>query len=135
MVCTIGFTVILSRQRSDASTVRTVGTINKNKWWIRQLSLNPPPFCPVLHNLQYLVPGMRIYYQVPGINIFFGIYVENDDPLLYHEVNQVYYSCATRYVFYLVYNCSTSNIYIRSCLLYTSPSPRDGLLSRMPSSA
>ena len=23
----------------------------------------------------------------------------------------------------------------RSCLLYTSPSPRDGLLSRMPSSA
>ena len=26
------------------------------------------------------------------------------------------------------------NIY-RSCLLYTSPSPRDGLLSRMPSSA
>ena len=25
--------------------------------------------------------------------------------------------------------------YIRLCLLYTSPSPRDGLLSRMPSSA
>ena len=25
--------------------------------------------------------------------------------------------------------------YIRDCLLYTSPSPRDGLLSRMPSSA
>ena len=25
--------------------------------------------------------------------------------------------------------------FVRSCLLYTSPSPRDGLLSRMPSSA
>ena len=25
--------------------------------------------------------------------------------------------------------------YANSCLLYTSPSPRDGLLSRMPSSA
>ena len=25
--------------------------------------------------------------------------------------------------------------YIEGCLLYTSPSPRDGLLSRMPSSA
>ena len=25
--------------------------------------------------------------------------------------------------------------YMRTCLLYTSPSPRDGLLSRMPSSA
>ena len=27
------------------------------------------------------------------------------------------------------------NIYYYICLLYTSPSPRDGLLSRMPSSA
>ena len=27
------------------------------------------------------------------------------------------------------------NFYAGSCLLYTSPSPRDGLLSRMPSSA
>ena len=26
-------------------------------------------------------------------------------------------------------------IQIKTCLLYTSPSPRDGLLSRMPSSA
>ena len=25
--------------------------------------------------------------------------------------------------------------FVKSCLLYTSPSPRDGLLSRMPSSA
>ena len=29
--------------------------------------------------------------------------------------------------------CNFTNIY--TCLLYTSPSPRDGLLSRMPSSA
>ena len=28
-----------------------------------------------------------------------------------------------------------SNYHIKTCLLYTSPSPRDGLLSRMPSSA
>ena len=27
------------------------------------------------------------------------------------------------------------NDYVKICLLYTSPSPRDGLLSRMPSSA
>ena len=32
------------------------------------------------------------------------------------------------------YICSTAST-SRSCLLYTSPSPRDGLLSRMPSSA
>ena len=28
-----------------------------------------------------------------------------------------------------------SEVQVRDCLLYTSPSPRDGLLSRMPSSA
>ena len=27
------------------------------------------------------------------------------------------------------------NTLVKDCLLYTSPSPRDGLLSRMPSSA
>ena len=31
--------------------------------------------------------------------------------------------------------CALSEEEIRDCLLYTSPSPRDGLLSRMPSSA
>ena len=30
-------------------------------------------------------------------------------------------------------SCENTEVYI--CLLYTSPSPRDGLLSRMPSSA
>ena len=32
-------------------------------------------------------------------------------------------------------NSRSVNDYIITCLLYTSPSPRDGLLSRMPSSA
>ena len=30
---------------------------------------------------------------------------------------------------------AATDIIVRGCLLYTSPSPRDGLLSRMPSSA
>ena len=33
------------------------------------------------------------------------------------------------------YNTAVTNTYFHACLLYTSPSPRDGLLSRMPSSA
>ena len=32
-------------------------------------------------------------------------------------------------------NSLWENIDVKTCLLYTSPSPRDGLLSRMPSSA
>ena len=31
--------------------------------------------------------------------------------------------------------CAMLDAILRACLLYTSPSPRDGLLSRMPSSA
>ena len=34
----------------------------------------------------------------------------------------------------IVSTCNRTEIYC-GCLLYTSPSPRDGLLSRMPSSA
>ena len=30
---------------------------------------------------------------------------------------------------------ATLSFHLKDCLLYTSPSPRDGLLSRMPSSA
>ena len=33
------------------------------------------------------------------------------------------------------FGVSTLMVMVKSCLLYTSPSPRDGLLSRMPSSA
>ena len=36
---------------------------------------------------------------------------------------------------YMIIASGTSSRHIQSCLLYTSPSPRDGLLSRMPSSA
>ena len=32
-------------------------------------------------------------------------------------------------------SCGPGNLHLINCLLYTSPSPRDGLLSRMPSSA
>ena len=35
----------------------------------------------------------------------------------------------------IVINDLNENSGIETCLLYTSPSPRDGLLSRMPSSA
>ena len=35
----------------------------------------------------------------------------------------------------MIYSILVSPITFRHCLLYTSPSPRDGLLSRMPSSA
>ena len=35
----------------------------------------------------------------------------------------------------LIASCDTGDSMVRVCLLYTSPSPRDATLSRMPSSA
>ena len=38
-------------------------------------------------------------------------------------------------IYVLMYTAVRRVKHLSSCLLYTSPSPRDGLLSRMPSSA
>ena len=48
-------------------------------------------------------------------------------------LNGAWYARRTRTGFELVNRTPYADI--DSCLLYTSPSPRDGLLSRMPSSA
>ena len=45
------------------------------------------------------------------------------------DFNEIYAEFATRKAEEQASRCS------QCCLLYTSPSPRDGLLSRMPSSA
>ena len=56
-----------------------------------------------------------IYDQIRGI---LGEHFENYCFIVMNEKGEVYYDDQTH-----------------PCLLYTSPSPRDGLLSRMPSSA
>ena len=55
-----------------------------------------------------------------------------DFPLLYEIIGDEYKSQGEQ-----VFNNATfpNNAQLPGCLLYTSPSPRDGLLSRMPSSA
>ena len=45
------------------------------------------------------------------------------------------FACSLHYPSYSYRHWQSSVIQHSSCLLYTSPSPRDGLLSRMPSSA
>ena len=56
------------------------------------------------------------------------------------ELNDEYESCAivisdNRATKIFMLSSEKSNDLIKSCLLYTSPSPRDATLSRMPSSA
>ena len=76
--------------------------------------------------------GSIIYeYTQNGIFIKNGVYIENEKSFLQklskkHDKTPQIQTHSQKTV-----NSET----ISSCLLYTSPSPRDGLLSRMPSSA
>ena len=62
--------------------------------------------------------------------IFLTISCSKEEPV-YQPTNK-----ADPYVLYSeAYKAFELNDFFNACLLYTSPSPRDGLLSRMPSSA
>ena len=52
----------------------------------------------------------------------------------YPETQKTIYNGAQKYISLKPYYCELYNIHY-TCLLYTSPSPRDILVSRMPSSA
>ena len=71
-----------------------------------------------------------------------GVWVEDSRPLITNvSVDKSDYGILIRhiddggYTRAVVRDCLVTNSMYRGCLLYTSPSPRDGLLSRMPSSA
>ena len=64
----------------------------------------------------------------------FGIHISYRGNIIEFRGNQDACSSASKFISN-VYNKLASGKKINGCLLYTSPSPRDGLLSRMPSSA
>ena len=65
------------------------------------------------------VREMKIVFRSHFRNITFRHYLESPKPIIETILNKKIYN----------------NPKLIDCLLYTSPSPRDGLLSRMPSSA
>ena len=76
------------------------------------VSFGPPWFAPFGHHMHFFV-------RVPWINLMFSERTVYRIRSLYRTDGSMTYSPDLN----------------RICLLYTSPSPRDGLLSRMPSSA
>ena len=51
------------------------------------------------------------------------------------EIEKIVAEEQINYIDAICHYCEINGLEVDSCLLYTSPSPRDGLLSRMPSSA
>ena len=79
--------------------------------WVFMYPINISPFRLYSVSILYLYPG----YHAAGYHA----------PSIPHGLSRLYHHCT-----------ATTPVYIfPGCLLYTSPSPRDGLLSRMPSSA
>ena len=64
----------------------------------------------------------------------FGDFEDKDDKTLL-SISEITNLLIVQIVQYKSSNSSLDNMQVDGCLLYTSPSPRDGLLSRMPSSA
>ena len=60
---------------------------------------------------------------------------EKDREFCRHTMEHFVDVARLMYIYTLEEKTNVSKELIYACLLYTSPSPRDGLLSRMPSSA
>ena len=74
-----------------------------------------------------LVAGSLVLLMIPALGLFeSGLLRKKNAASIFM---QIFFGLAMLSVMWFIFGFSIS------CLLYTSPSPRDGLLSRMPSSA
>ena len=102
----------------------------------RPISLYNPREAPLLNQYRLVVPRTRNYLEIMHFVLLLGLYLafmtERDAAQI--SILEV---CFTIYALGWVLDQFATLLehgwYV--CLLYTSPSPRDGLLSRMPSSA
>ena len=80
---------------------------------------------------------MNLFYK---LSIIMGLVVVASNylvqfPIQYFGMSEVLTYGAFSYPITFLITDLANRAYGKVCLLYTSPSPRDGLLSRMPSSA
>ena len=87
-----------------------------------------------IHAIQKYVPSENLgFIRGPGILIFIGGLVVVD--YFWYWNHRLFHADTWFWNLHEVHhNAKVFDVFM-SCLLYTSPSPRDGLLSRMPSSA
>ena len=81
----------------------------------------------VLAGLLFALPN-AFYSRVESYNDANSAIENGQDPDLFKDEQQLWFD-------YLPSSLVNLGLDLRGCLLYTSPSPRDATLSRMPSSA
>src|SRR5665647_3820941 len=86
----------------------------------------------LLHNIDSILESPRI--EPLDLGLLFNVCGSLPDIFLVDSGNK--YLVSGNLNLCLAKNfCNSWLLFSKDCLLYTSPSPRDGLLSRMPSSA
>ena len=80
----------------------------------------------------YLFLAGAVFFEVAGTMLL--PITQNFTKLIPTATLAFFYLCAFYLLTFVVDKIPIAIMYA-TCLLYTSPSPRDGLLSRMPSSA
>ena len=83
-----------------------------------------------------IILGLLLFgVQMNAYSMDMGQAVQNAKTPADHEALAKYYDAAAKEMQSKVQEHQKMYEKYQACLLYTSPSPRDGLLSRMPSSA
>ena len=84
---------------------------------------------------QTTLDGKSILYLPPKDIVYEPVELEGSELAAYAFLEQLFVNEIKRSKAIAAARSETRNNQNNNCLLYTSPSPRDGLLSRMPSSA
>ena len=79
--------------------------------------------------------GQKVIFDIPTNGLVSGTYLETDGGSIGLVYNRLVQYIGEVNGINNVQESNRSYTEVYACLLYTSPSPRDGLLSRMPSSA
>ena len=91
--------------------------------------------CSGIQNFaQYSVNGVPFFFAPEG-DFFFAELMDPNSQILVKQFHIWDIDSSARSELEIRFEDSFAEIGLHPCLLYTSPSPRDGLLSRMPSSA
>ena len=89
----------------------------------------------IINNLEISFSSESEYITISTQNTYIGDLNGNSTTSIKNYISNAYYNSENPPEHVCLVGDATGSIDVNTCLLYTSPSPRDATLSRMPSSA